>query len=341
MAFKIKPPFKVDNTPIYNYPMDEEGVLGKANRNGTILINQNLSPAQAKEVEEHERGHIDQMKRGDLDYDDQNVYWKGKVYPRSKMKEGAHNLPWEKEIYDKTEKKEDMGFKLKGFRGNKSPFDMMINKGLITPLNNNGDDKKNKETSTSSYQTGEIPTGEELKKLQEALNKKAQEEKKDQSQTFNLSTGKNFRERWNEMTDEEKGKYDSFDDWKKKAEAWNKENKESLTITATYKPDVKSDLTQEAKPVKDNIGTELYNKIYAAVRDKYVYDSELGYKRKKTKEEILREGPSELVAQYRNATKAKTDDTVTIGEDFDKETLDIAVTEQIDEKKKAREQNNQ
>ena len=39
------------------------------------------------------------MKRGDLDYDDNNVYWKGKVYPRSKMREGAKNLPWEKEAY--------------------------------------------------------------------------------------------------------------------------------------------------------------------------------------------------------------------------------------------------
>jgi len=330
MAFKIKPPFKVDNTPIYNYPMDEEGVLGKANRNGTILINQNLSPAQAKEVEEHERGHIDQMKRGDLDYDDQNVYWKGKVYPRSKMKEGAHNLPWEKEIYDKTEKKEDMGFKLKGFRGNKSPFDMMINKGLITPLNNNGDDKKNKETSTSSYQTGKIPEGEELKKLQEALNKKAQEERKNQSQTFNQSTGKEYRERWNEMTDQEKGRYDSFDDWKKKAIAWNKENQKSLTITATYKPDVKSDLTQAAKPVKDKIGTNLETVKVLDPNSPRRWDDKLN-----------KYVPNYIEVQQRIATKEDTDDTVTIGEDFDKETLDIAVTEQIDEKKKAREQNNQ
>ena len=47
--------------------------------------------------------HIDQIKRGDLDYDDDNVYWKGKTYPRSKMKEGNPNLPWEKEAYSKTD----------------------------------------------------------------------------------------------------------------------------------------------------------------------------------------------------------------------------------------------
>ena len=45
--------------------------------------------------------HIDQFKRGDLDYDDTNVYWKGKKYSRNKMQEGAKNLPWEKEAYNK------------------------------------------------------------------------------------------------------------------------------------------------------------------------------------------------------------------------------------------------
>ena len=45
------------------------------------------------------------MKRGDLDYNDEDVKWKGKKYSRSKMKEGAHNLPWEAEAYDKTKRK--------------------------------------------------------------------------------------------------------------------------------------------------------------------------------------------------------------------------------------------
>jgi hypothetical protein len=46
--------------------------------------------------------HIDQMRRGDLDYDDKYVYWKGKKIPRSSMNEGAKDLPWEKEAYNKT-----------------------------------------------------------------------------------------------------------------------------------------------------------------------------------------------------------------------------------------------
>ena len=99
MAFKLNnPPYSSENTPIYRVDM-ENGVLGKANKNGTIILNNNLSPFQEQDVIDHEMVHIDQMKRGDLDYDNNNVYWKGKKYSRAKMKEGAKNLPWEAEAY--------------------------------------------------------------------------------------------------------------------------------------------------------------------------------------------------------------------------------------------------
>ncbi len=99
MAFKLNnPPYKINNTPIYRVDM-EDGVMGKANNNGTIIINKDVDPSKTQDVIDHEMVHIDQMKRGDLDYDDENVYWKGKKYPRSKMKEGAKNLPWEAEAY--------------------------------------------------------------------------------------------------------------------------------------------------------------------------------------------------------------------------------------------------
>ena len=39
------------------------------------------------------------MKRGDLNYDDKYVYWKGKKYSRAQMQEGAKKLPWEAEAY--------------------------------------------------------------------------------------------------------------------------------------------------------------------------------------------------------------------------------------------------
>lgn len=98
MAFKINPPYAISNTPIYHKGMDNN-TLGLANNNGTILLNKNLSPNQEGKVIDHEMVHIDQMKRGDLDYDDKNVYWKGKTYSRGSMKEGDKNLPWEKEAY--------------------------------------------------------------------------------------------------------------------------------------------------------------------------------------------------------------------------------------------------
>tara|TARA_R100000479_G_scaffold157042_1_gene93705 strand:+ start:183 stop:491 length:309 start_codon:yes stop_codon:yes gene_type:complete len=99
MAFKLNnPPYKKNNTPIYRVNM-EEGVMGKANNNGTIILNKNLEPHQEDEVIAHEMVHIDQMKRGDLDYDNDFVYWKGKKYSRAQMQEGAKNLPWEAEAY--------------------------------------------------------------------------------------------------------------------------------------------------------------------------------------------------------------------------------------------------
>ena len=102
-GFKINPPFKQDTTPIYATDL-EEGVLGKANNNGTILISDKITdPEERQSVIEHEKVHLDQMKRGDLDYDDDFVYWKGKKYSRDDMKEGAQDLPWEAEAYAKTD----------------------------------------------------------------------------------------------------------------------------------------------------------------------------------------------------------------------------------------------
>ena len=98
MAFKLNAPFPIDNTPIYHVDM-EEGVMGKANNNGSIILNKNLDPEQCEKVIAHEKIHLEQMKRGDLNYDDKYVYWKGKKYSRAQMQEGAKNLPWEAEAY--------------------------------------------------------------------------------------------------------------------------------------------------------------------------------------------------------------------------------------------------
>ncbi len=99
MAFKLNnPPYVVDSTPVYHVDM-EEGVMGKANNNGTIILNKDLDPSECEQVIAHEKIHIEQMQRGDLNYDDDFVYWKGKKYSRAEMEEGAKNLPWEAEAY--------------------------------------------------------------------------------------------------------------------------------------------------------------------------------------------------------------------------------------------------
>ena len=41
------------------------------------------------------------MKDGILDYDDKYVYYRGKRYARSKMKEGSPTLQWEKDANKK------------------------------------------------------------------------------------------------------------------------------------------------------------------------------------------------------------------------------------------------
>jgi hypothetical protein len=106
MGFTMKgAPYGSQDTPIYSVDM-EDGVLGKANNNGTIVINSKLKdPKQIQEVIDHETEHIIQMRDGRLDYDNENVYWEGKTIPRSSIEEGAKDLPWEKEAYTKTKTK--------------------------------------------------------------------------------------------------------------------------------------------------------------------------------------------------------------------------------------------
>ena len=108
MAYKMKMgKLSIDNTPIYQMDTDE-GVMGMANKNGSIIVDKNLSPLEQEDVARHENIHLEQMGlkkdesgkyRNDLDYDDKYVYWKGKKYPRSTMDEGGKNLPGEKDAY--------------------------------------------------------------------------------------------------------------------------------------------------------------------------------------------------------------------------------------------------
>jgi len=139
MAFKLKNDLLKNFSPIRRVDM-EDGVLGKANNDVTIDINKKVTdPVQFREVVEHEKLHQYQMSDLDkngipkLDYDDENVYWKGKTYARSEMDEGAKDLPWEEEVYDETKNNNKMNtnFKLRGPRGQSDSMSALSNRGLI------------------------------------------------------------------------------------------------------------------------------------------------------------------------------------------------------------------
>ena len=81
-----------------------QGVLGRANNDGTIEVREGLPKKLEKKVIAHEKKHIADMKSGKLDYDDNFVYWKGNKHKRvdnkieyngRKYLEGSSKLPWE------------------------------------------------------------------------------------------------------------------------------------------------------------------------------------------------------------------------------------------------------
>ena len=89
----------------------DDGILGEANDDGTIYIDESVKPGSEKEKEviHHEETHMDDMASGDLGYTDTEVTWKGKKYARKEGKikykgkwveEGTHMLPWEKKAHN-------------------------------------------------------------------------------------------------------------------------------------------------------------------------------------------------------------------------------------------------
>jgi len=100
MKFTIQPFYESNPASVVNVPMDDERELGRIEKPGTILVNKDITDhKKLANVINHENIHINQLKRGDLDWDDDNVYWKGKKFKRSSMNEGSPALAWEKEAY--------------------------------------------------------------------------------------------------------------------------------------------------------------------------------------------------------------------------------------------------
>ncbi len=115
MAFQLKNKdvilgihkFSSSDTPIFVKKLDGS-VAAEANRDGSIFVDKSLPDDKVKQAIAHEKVHLDQMAQGKLSYTNDTVTWKkdtrspARVYKREDMMEGAKELPWEKEAYDKT-----------------------------------------------------------------------------------------------------------------------------------------------------------------------------------------------------------------------------------------------
>ena len=139
MGFKLNgAPYNKDNMNIPVYRKDlKDGSAGKSNHTG-IVVDKDVSKDMEDAVVAHETVHQHQQRNGELDYDNENFYWKGKTYSRKNLNEHNENLPWEKEAYKESnkilaQKNNDMkkSFKLTGYRGNGPSFKNLSEKGLI------------------------------------------------------------------------------------------------------------------------------------------------------------------------------------------------------------------
>ena len=113
LSFGRKPSGKeyIPGTPIIRVPL-EEGVMGEANADGSIYINENITPGSHEDIQtiNHEMRQATDMKKGKLAYCDDFVKWNGNTYPRKTIngkdmiivdgvakEAGAHDFPWEQE----------------------------------------------------------------------------------------------------------------------------------------------------------------------------------------------------------------------------------------------------
>tara|TARA_R100000234_G_C4973079_1_gene167205 strand:+ start:303 stop:725 length:423 start_codon:yes stop_codon:yes gene_type:complete len=99
----------VPGTPVIRVPL-EKNVMGEANMDGTIYINENIVPGsfEDRQTINHEMRHATDMKIGKLKYDDNSVTYNGEVFPRKSIngedmikvygtwkKAGDTGFPWE------------------------------------------------------------------------------------------------------------------------------------------------------------------------------------------------------------------------------------------------------
>jgi len=73
----------VPGTPVIRVPL-EEGVMGEANMDGTIYVNENIAPGsyEDRQVINHEMRHATDMKVGKLSYADDHIVYNGERFDR-------------------------------------------------------------------------------------------------------------------------------------------------------------------------------------------------------------------------------------------------------------------
>jgi hypothetical protein len=99
----------VPGTPVIRVPLEPD-VMGEANMDGSIYINENIIPnsSQDRQVINHEMRHATDMKIGKLEYGDHHIKYNGETFRREtidgldmilvdgKWKEaGDEGFPWE------------------------------------------------------------------------------------------------------------------------------------------------------------------------------------------------------------------------------------------------------
>ena len=73
----------IPGTPIIPVPL-EENIMGEANMDGTIYVNEKLNPNsfEYKQTINHEMRHATDMRLGKLAYTDDSITYNGKEFPR-------------------------------------------------------------------------------------------------------------------------------------------------------------------------------------------------------------------------------------------------------------------
>lgn len=99
----------VPGTPVIRVPL-EEGIMGEANMDGSIFVNENIAPGSYvdRQVITHEMRHATDMKVGKLSYADDHIMYNGERFDRETIngldmikvdgqwkEAGDTDMPWE------------------------------------------------------------------------------------------------------------------------------------------------------------------------------------------------------------------------------------------------------